>query len=81
MAHVKTGEYEVSDPETRERVTLYISNASPESVATVLAADEHAEDGDARSQWVWLRTPNGDLVLAVFPQDGTYFATELDHSS
>lgn len=53
-------------------------NASAESVATVLAADESADDG--RSQWLWIRFANGDLVLACFPQGDTYSATEVDHS-
>lgn len=36
----------------------------------VLAADEDSHDG--RSNWVWLRLANGDLVLGVFPQGDTY---------
>ncbi len=51
-----------------------IQDAKPRHVKLVLEADELSEDG--RSQWVWVRLSTGDLVLAVFPQGDTYFATE-----
>lgn len=50
--------------------------ASQASVDLVLAAD--TESGDGRSPWVWLRLPNGDLILGIFPQGETYFAVEMD---
>lgn len=50
--------------------------ASPESVELVLNSDD--ESGDGRSPWIWLRLPNGDLILGVFPQGDTYFAVEND---
>lgn len=50
-----------------------IKNASPEAVQHVLGVSE--ADLDGRSQWVWCRLPNGDLMLGVFPQGDTY----LDH--
>ncbi len=53
-----------------------IHPASKESVRTVLAANEDCPDG--RSNWVWLRLPNGDLALGVFPQGDTYFDVEID---
>jgi len=56
----------------------YVFPAGNEAVRTVLAADEMSIDG--RSNWVWLRLSNGDLILGVFPQGDTYFATEADHS-
>jgi hypothetical protein len=59
-------------------VGWHVKPASAESVVTVLDADPQSPDG--RSNWVWLRLPNGDLVLGLFPQGDTYFATELDHS-
>ena len=34
------------------------------------------DTGDGRSHWVWIRLPDGDLVLATYPQGDTYFATE-----
>ena len=57
----------------------WVQPASEESVQTVLNADEHSSDG--RSNWVWVRLRNGDLILGVFPQGDTYFATERDHST
>ena len=53
---------------------ISIQDAKPKHVKLVLDADENSQDG--RSQWVFLRLPNGDLVLAVYPQGDTYFATE-----
>lgn len=53
--------------------------ADQRAVDYVLAQSTSSMDG--RSEWLWLRLPNGDLVLGVFPQGDTYFATEWDHSS
>jgi hypothetical protein len=50
--------------------------ASPTSVALVLAADENSDDG--RSNWVWVRLANGDLVLGIYPQGDTYCEVEAD---
>lgn len=56
---------------------FYVKTADPTIAAAVLAADENDEEG--RSQFVWVRLPNGDLILGVFPQGGTYhLATEAD---
>lgn len=51
-------------------------SAGEAAVATVVMAPE--DTGDGRSPWFWLRTPNGDLMLACFPQGETYFDTEYD---
>lgn len=67
----------VSDEETGAYVAS-VHPASDESVFTVLAADPNADKGMARSQWPWVRLADGTLVLGVFPQDGTYFAVEVD---
>jgi len=48
--------------------------ASQEAVDLVLAAD--VEDEDGRSEWLWIRLANGDLILGVMPQGETYFETE-----
>lgn len=65
------------NPDDQENVvTIY--PAGPEAVLTVLDAGTGSEDG--RSQWLWVRLGNGDLILGVFPQGDTYFATEHDHS-
>ena len=37
---------------------------------------QSTEGLDGRSTWVWIRLPDGDLVLAVYPQGDTYFSTE-----
>jgi len=50
------------------------TTASPASVAYVTGLDPDLSDGETRSQWVWIRFPNGDLVLATYPQDEGYFA-------
>lgn len=48
-----------------------IENAPQEAVDYVLA-----QGVEGRSQWVWIRLPDGELVLAVYPQDDCYFSTE-----
>lgn len=62
----------IFDEELRQIARVH--PASPEAVATVLAASEDDEEG--RSQFMWLRLANGDLMLGVFPQGGTYFGVE-----
>ena len=64
------------DDEHPERVLAYIHEASSEAVQTVLNAP--IETGDGRSDWVWVRLPNGDLILGTFPQGDTYFEVEYD---
>lgn len=54
----------------------YVHRASEESVGKVLSA--HVGTGDGRSEWVWLRLPNGDLILGVYPQGETYMSLEDD---
>jgi hypothetical protein len=77
MTAVKTG---VSDFADADGVTtMHTKDAAGWAIEAVLAADPSSEDG--RSQWVWIRLPNGDLVLALYPQGDTYFETEEDHSS
>lgn len=64
------------DDEDSSRPLAHIHPASEASVQLVLAADEQSDDG--RSQFVWLRLPNGDLMLGVFPQGDTYLECEED---
>jgi hypothetical protein len=47
--------------------------AGDDAVAKVLERPVH-EDG--RSEFVWLRLSNGDLILGVFPCGDTYFEVE-----
>ena len=51
--------------------------ASDQSVQAMLKADPTSMDG--RSNWLWFRLPNGDLIFGCFPEGGTYFATAADH--
>ncbi len=37
---------------------------------------ETKRQNDGRSKWMWIRLPDGDLVLAIYPQGDTYFSTE-----
>lgn len=50
--------------------------APQEAVDYVLKQPINPDNNDGRSNWVWIRLPHGDLVLAVFPQGDTYFSTE-----
>ena len=50
-------------------------DAPQEAVDYILK--QPVETGDGRSRWVWIRLPDGDLALAVYPQGATYFA--IDH--
>lgn len=51
--------------------------APDEAVAYVLSTEIEGEGfNDGRSKWVWIRLPDGDLVLATYPQGDTYFSTE-----
>lgn len=68
--------HHVYDDDDPERVIATVHPASPESVALVAAASEN--DPDGRSQPMWIRLPNGDLILGVYPQGDTYFECERD---
>lgn len=50
--------------------------ASKKAIKLVLSAKEGDDNG--RSEYVWVRLMNGDLVLAIFPRGDTYFAVEKD---
>jgi hypothetical protein len=68
------------DPNTGRDTDVVIARtkpASPEAVAYVLAAEEN---DNGRSEWLWLRLANGDLMLGVFPQGDTYFQNEEEQS-
>lgn len=76
--HITTMSIEdLKDTSNSDNITIAtIHPASAEAVSIVLDADEH--DPDGRSNWVWVRLPNGDLLLGIFPQGETYFAVEVD---
>ena len=71
---MKLEEHSVSTEQGEHLAT--IKPASRKAVERVLSADEQDQDG--RSQWVWVRLSNGDLILGVYPQGDTYFECELD---
>jgi hypothetical protein len=64
------------DDDDQAREIARIHPASDESVKLVLAQRTGGMDG--RSPFVWVRLPNGDLILGVFPQGDTYLACEAD---
>lgn len=70
-----TEPHEIKDDETGQ-VLAWVHPASRSVAAKVWAATELDQDG--RSEPVWLRLPNGDLLLGVFPRGDTYFAVERD---
>ena len=71
--------HHVRSDDTEHACTVRIASvhpASPESVA--LVARQNITDPDGRSQFMWVRLSNGDLILGVYPQGDTYFAVEHD---
>ena len=68
-AHVTTLDYD-------DGMQVLIHPATKEAVKTIMEAP--LETGDGRSEWMFLRLPNGDLFLGVFPQGDTYLAVEAD---
>jgi hypothetical protein len=51
--------------------------APREAVEFVLSSRiGNANASTGRSRWVWIRLPNGALVLATYPRGDTYFSTE-----
>ena len=54
--------------------SIHMQDAPDEAVRIVLSTQP--DDPEGRSQWLWVRFPNGDLMLGCFPQGDTYFATE-----
>ena len=67
--HVLTAD---EDHETYNLCTIH--PAHPASVKLVLDAPERTEDG--RSEWLWCRFANGDLMLGLFPRGETYELVE-----
>lgn len=78
MARILTGSKDLSYRDGDEVVEAHVqvADAHRRDVLEVLNAAPEDADGHARSQWVWIRFPNGDLVLATYPQDDTYFGVE-----
>lgn len=57
---------------------VYTAPASQECVDLVLS--KSPDDDNGRSAWQWIRLPNGDLILGVYPQGETYFEVEDEAS-
>lgn len=73
IAHRILGDYGTS----YNGLTLaFVHPASKQSIKKVLNAEQGDDDG--RSEYCWLRLPNGDLMLGVFPRGDTYLAVEED---
>lgn len=71
---MKLGAKTVHDDDTP--AIWQLQPASAEAVADTLAQNEN--DPDGRSEWLWVRLPNGDLILGVYPQGDTYLAHEME---
>lgn len=55
--------------------TVFTQPATQKQVAQILGA---APGPDTRSGFTWLRLPNGDLILGVFPQGALYHHIESE---
>lgn len=53
-----------------EQLLAHVEPAKDEDVRCVLACDEY--DFNGRSNWVWVRLQNGELILGCYPQGDTY---------
>jgi hypothetical protein len=51
--------------------------ASDAAAQAVINADPKSLDG--RSNWLWFRLPNGDLIFGCFPEGETYMAHEREY--
>lgn len=52
--------------------------AERDAVDYVLSQSSEELGFDGRSNWVWIRLANGDLVLATYPQGDTYVSVVDD---
>jgi len=67
----------ITELEDDERA-VYIHPASQKSVDRVLLLADPDDVRDGRSPFMWVRLPNGDLCLAIFPYGATYDDCEVD---
>jgi len=83
MAAIGSSDITYINPETGaptgERLA-WTKPASTDAVAAIAIADPNLEDGFTRSEWLWIRLANGDLILGTFPQDEAYFTYEVEAS-
>lgn len=74
--HDLTSQESSSDPEVH---LATVFPASTDSVLNLLAAPQTKEgEDDGRSEWVWIRFANGDLMMGIFPQGAVYEILEGD---
>lgn len=67
MAHLTR--HEIRDDEDGR----LLATVEPATVAEMVAVVETPlGSDDGRSNWVWVRLANGDLILGCFPQGDTY---------
>ena len=69
-------EPEQIDPE-RPHLLAIEAAADPAIVQMIIDAPV-SEGPDGRSDWMWFRLANGDLILGCWPRGDTYEATEAD---
>ena len=72
----KIGATYLTPDEYADVAVVSIHPASDKEVALVLSQTEEGSDG--RSNWLWIRLDNGDLILGTYPQGNTYEAVESD---
>lgn len=61
-------------PDFDPNVVAQVEVAKPADVHRVLCAN--VGDMDGRSEWLWIRLPEGTLIMGCFPAGDTYFDTE-----
>lgn len=76
MADCSTGPIYALDDAGNKTATVCATSklADPRMARFVIDASDVSEDG--RSRWLWVRLANGDLLLACYPQGGTYEIVE-----
>jgi hypothetical protein len=71
------------NPETgqyTDQIDAKYKPASQEALEAILDADvEINGPGFTRSEWLWFRLPNGDLIFGCFPQEELYFKFEEEY--
>lgn len=73
MVALKAESFPIEDGQTH-----WQEEPAPREAVEYILAQPIGGDGkyDGRSHWVWIRLPDGDLVLATYPQGDTYMSTE-----
>lgn len=64
-------------PDDYDLTRIQTRPASKAAVEAIMKADERSLDG--RSNWLWFRLPNGDLLFGCFPEGDTYSLWENEY--